>query len=58
MKADRVHEFGGPEKIILEEVPKPTPGQGEVLVPVRAAGVGPWDARVRAGKSAIPTRCR
>ena len=32
----------------------PTPGPGEVRVRIAAAGVGPWDAWVRAGKSALP----
>jgi NADPH:quinone reductase-like Zn-dependent oxidoreductase len=54
MKAVRVHEFGGLEAIVYEEVERPAPGAGQVLVHVKAAGVGPWDAWVRAGKSAIP----
>jgi NADPH:quinone reductase-like Zn-dependent oxidoreductase len=54
MKAARVHRFGGPEAITLEGVDRPVPGEGEVLVRVNAAGVGPWDAWVRAGKSALP----
>jgi NADPH:quinone reductase-like Zn-dependent oxidoreductase len=54
MTAARVHRFGGPTVIALEEIPVPTPGQGEVLVKVNAAGVGPWDAWIRAGKSALP----
>lgn len=45
MKATRIHVFGGPEVILFEEVPRPTPGTGEVLVRVHAAGVGPWDAQ-------------
>jgi NADPH:quinone reductase-like Zn-dependent oxidoreductase len=53
-KAWRVHEFGPPEKMICETIPRPRPGPGEVLVKVRAAGVGPWDAWIRAGKSALP----
>ncbi len=53
MKAVRVHQFGGLEAIIDEEVSRPTPGAGQVLVRVKAAGVGPWDAWVRAGKSAL-----
>lgn len=53
MKAVRVHEFGGLEAIVLEEVERPAPGDGEVLVRVRAAGVGPWDAWVRSGRSKI-----
>jgi NADPH:quinone reductase-like Zn-dependent oxidoreductase len=50
----RVHEFGPPEAMVLESVPKPDPGPGEVLVDVQAAGVGPWDGWIRAGKSALP----
>jgi NADPH:quinone reductase-like Zn-dependent oxidoreductase len=54
MKAWRVHEFGPPEKMIFETVPRPLPAAGEVLVKVHAAGVGPWDASIRAGKSSLP----
>ncbi|WP_454634051.1 NADP-dependent oxidoreductase [Bradyrhizobium cenepequi] len=54
MLAWRVHEFGPPEVMILDRVPRPVPGPGEVLVDVRAAGVGPWDGWIRAGKSALP----
>src|SRR5690606_9511495 len=39
MKAIRMHEFGGPETLRLEEAPVPTPAPGEVLVRVYAAGV-------------------
>ena len=49
MKAIRVHEFGGPEVIRLEEVPEPKPGPRQVLVRVRAAGVNPVDTYIRAG---------
>lgn len=54
MKAARVHHFGPPEAIILEDIPVPAPGPGEVLIRVKAAGVGPWDGWIRAGKSALP----
>jgi NADPH:quinone reductase-like Zn-dependent oxidoreductase len=54
MHAVRVHRFGGPEVLTYERLPIPTPGPGEVLVRVSAAGVGPWDAWVREGKSAVP----
>jgi len=54
MKAVRVHQYGGIEAIVHEEVPRPVPDQGQVLIQVKAAGVGPWDAWVRAGKSVLP----
>jgi len=54
MMAWRVHEFGPPETMQLERVPVPNPGPGEVLVKVHAAGVGPWDGWIRAGRSALP----
>jgi NADPH:quinone reductase-like Zn-dependent oxidoreductase len=54
MMACRVHEFGPPEVMKFERVPQPEPGPGEVLVKVEAAGVGPWDDWIRAGKSALP----
>jgi NADPH:quinone reductase-like Zn-dependent oxidoreductase len=54
MDAWRVHEFGSPEVMVLESIPRPSPGPGEVLVKVGAAGVGPWDAWIRSGKSALP----
>lgn len=53
MKAIRVHEFGGPEKLVLEEVPDPKPGAGEVLVEVKSAGVNPFETMMRAGTYAI-----
>ena len=54
MTAMRVHEFGPPERIVAEEVPIPQPAAGELLVRVHAAGVGPWDAWIRAGRSVLP----
>jgi NADPH:quinone reductase-like Zn-dependent oxidoreductase len=52
--AMRVHAFGGPEAMKLETVTLSPPGEEEILVRVRAAGVGPWDAWVRGGKSVLP----
>jgi NADPH2:quinone reductase len=49
MKAIRVHEFGGPEVLRLEEVPTPQPSPGEMLVRVHAIGVNPVETYIRAG---------
>ncbi len=49
MKAIRVHEFGGPEALRLEEIAEPQPGPGQVLVAVAAVGVNPVDAYIRSG---------
>ena len=56
MKAIRVHQFGGIDALVCEDVDQPTPGAGQVLVRVEAAGVGPWDAWVRNGSSAVAQR--
>jgi NADPH:quinone reductase-like Zn-dependent oxidoreductase len=54
MQAIRVHHFGGLDSLVLEDVPRPSPGEGAVLLRVKAAGVGPWDAWVRSGRSVLP----
>jgi NADPH:quinone reductase-like Zn-dependent oxidoreductase len=54
MLAIRVHHFGGLDSLVLEDVPLPAPGEGEVLLRVKAAGVGPWDAWIRSGRSVLP----
>ncbi len=53
MKAIRVHEFGGPEKLVLEQVPDLRPGPGEVVVRIQAAGVNPVETYIRAGAHMI-----
>lgn len=47
MKAVRIHEFGGPEQVRLEEVPRPVAGRDQALVRIRAAGVNPVDWMIR-----------
>jgi NADPH2:quinone reductase len=58
MKAIRVHEFGGPEVMKLEDLPDPAPGPGEVVVRIHAAGLNPVDTYIRSGayarKPALP----
>ena len=49
IKAVRVHEFGGPEAMRLEEIDLPAPGKGEVQVKIHAAGVNYIDTYFRAG---------
>jgi NADPH2:quinone reductase len=49
MRAIRVHEFGGPEVMRLDDVPVPTPGPGDVVVRLGAIGVNPVDTYIRAG---------
>jgi NADPH:quinone reductase-like Zn-dependent oxidoreductase len=53
MLAVRIHEFGPRDVIRVEDSPIPAPGAGEVLVRVHASGVGPWDALIRSGRSAL-----
>jgi NADPH:quinone reductase-like Zn-dependent oxidoreductase len=49
MKAIVVREYGGPEVLKLEDVPKPVPAAGEVLVKVAAASINPFDFKRRNG---------
>lgn len=53
MKAIRVHAFGGPEVMKLEEVPDLTPDAGQVVVRVNAVGVNPVDTYIRSGLYAV-----
>ena len=49
MQAVRFHEYGSPDVLRVETVPRPEPGEGEVLVRVHSAGVNPIDWKYRAG---------
>lgn len=49
MKAIRVRQFGDPSVMKVEEVPDPKPGENQVLVRIRAAGVNPYDTYMRSG---------
>jgi NADPH:quinone reductase-like Zn-dependent oxidoreductase len=50
MKAARILRFGPPSVIINDDLPQPEPSAGQLLVRVKAAGVGNWDALIREGK--------
>ena len=52
MKAVVLHEYGGPEKLKLEEVEDPKPAEGEILVHVAAASINPVDWKMRSGEAA------
>ena len=52
MKAIVVQEFGGPERMKLEEVPDPVPGASQILVRVHAVGVNPYDTYMLSGNYA------
>jgi NADPH:quinone reductase-like Zn-dependent oxidoreductase len=49
MKAVTIHEFGGPEALVYEEMPVPEIGPGEMLVKVHATSVNPVDWKIREG---------
>ncbi|GMA25718.1 NADPH:quinone reductase [Luteimicrobium album] len=49
MKAVRLHQYGGIDVLRVEEVERPVPGPGQVLVEVRAAGIQPGEAMIRQG---------
>ena len=54
MKAIRIHEDGGPEVLRYEDVPDPQPGEGEVLVELRAASLNHLDVWIRKGMPSVP----
>jgi NADPH:quinone reductase-like Zn-dependent oxidoreductase len=49
MQVVRFHEYGGPEVLLLEQIPVPQPEAGQVLVRVHATGLNPMDWKLREG---------
>jgi NADPH:quinone reductase-like Zn-dependent oxidoreductase len=50
MKAVRLFEFGGPDKLVYDDYPLPELGPGDVLVKVLATSVSRWDVKYRTGE--------
>src|SRR4028118_2183370 len=49
MRAIRLHSFGGPDRLVLDELPDLTPGPGQVRIAVEVAGVHLVDTVLRRG---------
>lgn len=49
MQAVRYHDYGGPQTLVVEQVPRPQPQPDQVLLRVLAAGVNPFDWKLRSG---------
>ena len=58
MRAYVITRYGGPEAMVLQDVPKPSPGPGQVLIKVGAAGLNPVDYKMRQGKLRLLFRPR
>ena len=54
MRAVVIHEHGGRDKLILEDVPDPIPASGEILLRVKAVGLNYLDIFVRRGMPGLP----
>jgi len=54
VKAVRIHEDGGPEVLRYEDAPDPAPGEGEVLIELRAASLNHLDVWIRKGLPSVP----
>jgi len=56
MKAVRIHDYGDSDVLSYEEIDRPAPGPGEVLIRVGAVGVNPVDWKLRSGgfKERVP----
>ena len=54
MKAVRIHEDGGPDVLVVDDVPEPEPAEGEVVVDLRAASLNHIDLWIRRGLPSLP----
>jgi NADPH:quinone reductase-like Zn-dependent oxidoreductase len=48
-KAVRFDDYGGIDVLAIVDVPRPVPGEGQVLVQVQASGINPGEAKIREG---------
>ncbi|HYR63561.1 MAG TPA: NADP-dependent oxidoreductase [Actinomycetota bacterium] len=55
MRAAYIEEIGGPDKLIVGDLPTPGVGSGQMLVRTNAAGVGPWDWKMMGGTFGTPS---
>lgn len=54
MRAVVIYEHGGRDKLVLDDVPNPTPARGEILLRVKAVGLNYLDVFVRRGMPGLP----
>ena len=54
MRAVRIHADGGPDVLVLEDAPDPSPGPGEVLIGLRASALNHLDVWIRKGLPSVP----
>jgi NADPH:quinone reductase-like Zn-dependent oxidoreductase len=54
VKAVRIHDDGGPEVLVLEDAPDPSPGPGEVLIRLHASALNHLDVWIRKGLPSVP----
>jgi NADPH2:quinone reductase len=54
VQAVRIHEDGGPEVLVLEDVPDPSPATGEILIRLRASALNHLDVWIRKGLPSVP----
>jgi NADPH:quinone reductase-like Zn-dependent oxidoreductase len=52
MRAIRLDSYGGPEALIVRDVPRPEPGPGQIRIRVKASAINPLDVKMRSGEVA------
>jgi NADPH:quinone reductase-like Zn-dependent oxidoreductase len=57
MRAVRIHSYGDAGVLTIEDAPRPTPGEGEVLIRIFATSINPFDVALRSGYMAGMLNC-